>query len=118
MNFPDHQIERLANWLRMLAASHHRDEQIIQNTLRLCASAFEKLVQERVSETIKDVASYSLIRNAALEEAANEIDCGCAHRPLVLAKTAAENERNGARLCPHYDTCCALQAKAIRDLKT
>ena len=47
---------------------------------------------------------------AALEEAAREIDCGCAHRSEVLAATGAERWK----FCG--DPCAALDAREVRAL--
>jgi hypothetical protein len=47
---------------------------------------------------------------AALEEAAHEIDCGCAHRSEVLAATGVDRWK----FCG--DPCAALDARAVRAL--
>lgn len=56
-------------------------------------------------------------RAKALEEAAAEVDCGCAARQDVLARLATDGHKRSSYLCPHGDACCALAAAAIRALK-
>jgi hypothetical protein len=51
----------------------------------------------------------------ALEKAAQEVDCTCARRDLVL-QTINENGRMRWENCGN-EPCCALSARAIRSLK-
>jgi hypothetical protein len=72
---------------------------------------------ERIAKTAMRAALAAvapLIRRAALEEAAREIDCGCECRDVVLA---AKTKADRARACGR-DPCSALDAAAIRALDT
>ena len=55
-------------------------------------------------------------RREALEEAAKEVDCGCAIRAAVLERLEAQGQKQASYLCQHGDVCCALQAAEIRAL--
>jgi hypothetical protein len=55
------------------------------------------------------------IQNAALERAAVEVDCCCAHKADVLA-VHHENSGDRWRACGQTE-CMALLARAIRALK-
>jgi len=51
---------------------------------------------------------------AEREACAADCDCGCAARPDVLARFATDGHKRASYLCPHGDSCHALQAAAIR----
>jgi hypothetical protein len=53
-------------------------------------------------------------RREGMEEAAKEVDCGCAARQDVLRALADVGERRAKAMCLHGYVCCALQAAAIR----
>ena len=60
--------------------------------------------------------AYKRGAEAMREAAAQEADCGCASREMVLARLESQGERQARYLCTHGDTCCATQAAAIRAL--
>ena len=53
-------------------------------------------------------------RREGMENAAQEVDCGCAIRDAVLERLESQGERRASWLCQRGDVCCALQAAAIR----
>jgi hypothetical protein len=53
-------------------------------------------------------------RREGMEEAAQEVDCGCAARQDVLRALADVGERRAKAMCLHGYVCCALQAATIR----
>lgn len=66
---------------------------------------------------IDTTALDRLLAEAREEERAKiaaDVDCGCAARPDVLARLAADGEKRASYLCQHGDVCCAIQAASIR----
>jgi len=73
---------------------------------RRCAAAY--------AERDRLAAMLAQARRDGMEEAAQEVDCGCDIREAVLARVESQGEKRASYLCPHGDVCCALQAAAIR----
>lgn len=59
-------------------------------------------------------AMLAQARREGMEEAAQEVDCGCDIRDAVLARLESQGEKRASYLCTHGDVCSALQAAAIR----
>lgn len=51
-----------------------------------------------------------------LDEAAQEVDCGCDIRNAVLERLESQGHKRASYLCSRGDVCCALAAAAIRAL--
>jgi hypothetical protein len=103
--------DALTNWLSPIE-DHETPEDALQRLIRLEVMA---ALDPAVSRPAADLVAKA--KRDGRQEVARQIDCGCDIRAAVLERLESQGERQAEWLCPKGDTCCALQAAAIRAMK-